>query len=86
MNPVALVSGEGQSWENQWDGGPHEAGFLKLNCDKLKRTFSWSPVWGIRTAVEKTVDWSKAVLSGEDAYEIMVKQMREYAQDAAKQK
>ncbi len=78
--------GEGQSWENQWDGGPHEAGFLKLNCDKLKRTFSWLPVWGIRTAVEKTVDWSKAVLSGEDAYEIMVKQMREYAQDAAKQK
>lgn len=70
--------GENQTWENRWDGGPHEAGFLKLNCDKLKRTFSWAPVWGIQTAVEKTVEWSKGMLSGEDVYEIMVRQMKEY--------
>lgn len=70
--------GENQTWENRWDGGPHEAGFLKLNCDKLKRTFSWAPVWGIQTAVEKTVEWSKGMLSGEDVYEIMVRQMKDY--------
>lgn len=74
--------GEGQSWENRWDGGPHEAGFLKLNCDKLKRTFGWKPVWGIKTAVEKTVDWSKGMISGADVYEIMLEQMREYRQAA----
>lgn len=73
--------GEGQSWENRWDGGPHEAGFLKLNCEKLKRTFGWKPVWGIRTAVEKTVKWSRGMIAGADVYEIMQMQMQEYWQD-----
>ena len=50
---------EGSRWYVQGDGGPHEAGFLKLNCDKLKKTFGWKPVWNIETAVEKTVEFSK---------------------------
>nr|MCR4897065.1 CDP-glucose 4,6-dehydratase [Lachnospiraceae bacterium] len=27
------------------DGGPHEAGLLRLNCDKLKKVLGWKPVW-----------------------------------------
>lgn len=50
---------QGTKWHVQGDGGPHEAGFLKLNCDKLKAALSWSPVWNIRTAVQKTVEFSK---------------------------
>ena len=38
---------KGTKWQVKGDGGPHEAGFLKLNCDKLKDTFSWKPVWKI---------------------------------------
>ena len=49
---------KGTKWQVKGDGGPHEAGFLKLNCDKLKDTFSWKPVWNIRTAVQKTVEFS----------------------------
>lgn len=76
------VWGEGQAWENRWDGGPHEAGFLKLNCDKLKRTFSWAPKWGIETAVSKTVEWSRGMLAGEDVCEIMNRQIYEYLEPA----
>ena len=33
--------GEGMKWVNQYDGGPHEANFLKLDWSKLKTTFGW---------------------------------------------
>lgn len=55
---------QGTSWHVHGDGGPHEAGFLKLNCDKLKDTFSWKPVWNIHKAVEKTVEFSRLLEAG----------------------
>ena len=44
---------------NRYDGGPHEANFLKLDCSKLKSTFGWKPRWNLDTAMEKVVEWSK---------------------------
>lgn len=52
--------GEGQTWENHFAGGPHEANFLKLDCSRLRSVFGWKPAWGVRQAVEKTVEWTKA--------------------------
>lgn len=49
-------------WLNKHDGGPHEAGFLKLDCGKLKQTFGWTPQWDIEMAVEKIVEWEKSYL------------------------
>lgn len=43
-------------WINQYDGGPHEAAYLKLDCSKLKRVFGWQAKWNIQTAVEKSVE------------------------------
>ena len=51
--------GNGTKWLNQHDGGPHEAGFLKLDCSKLKSVFGWQPRWDLETAVEKTVEWAR---------------------------
>lgn len=51
--------GENLKWIEQYDGGPHEAGFLKLDCSKLKSIFNWQPKWNIDKTVEKTVEWSK---------------------------
>ncbi len=70
--------GEGAHCVNRHDGGPHEAGFLKLDCSRLKKTFGWKPVWHIETAVAKTVEWSKAYLAGEDMLAYMDRQIREY--------
>lgn len=58
-------------WINRHDGGPHEANFLKLDCSKIKHTFGWQPRWHIRQAIEKTVEWSKAYLEGEDMRTVM---------------
>lgn len=70
--------GEGLSWVNRSDGGPHEANFLKLDCSKLKNTFGWRPRWSIETAVEKTVEWSKCYLSGGDVRECMDRQIDDF--------
>lgn len=67
------------SWKNIAEkNAPHEASFLKLDCSKIKSVFDWSPRWHIRQAVEKTVEWTKAWLSGEDVNKCMEKQINEY--------
>lgn len=70
--------GEGAKWINQYDGGPHEANFLKLDCSKLKTTFGWKPHWNLEMAIEKTVAWSKAWIAGEDVRPVMDKQIEEF--------
>lgn len=70
--------GDGQTWENHFAGGPHEANFLKLDCSRLRGVFGWKPAWGVRQAVEKTVEWTKAWQSGEDINLIMKKQIQSF--------
>ncbi|MDD6619232.1 MAG: CDP-glucose 4,6-dehydratase [Clostridiales bacterium] len=70
--------GEGQTWENHFVGGPHEANFLKLDCSKIKHTFGWKPVWGVKEAIEKTVEWSKAWLAGADINDVMQQQILDF--------
>lgn len=70
--------GEGLKWINRYDGGPHEANFLKLDCSKLKKTFGWKPRWNLETAIEKTVEWAKVWSSGQDVNDCMDKQIKEF--------
>ena len=70
--------GEELRWVNQYDGGPHEANFLKLDCSKLKRTFQWAPRWNLETAIEKVVEWSKCWHGGEDVRACMDRQIEAF--------
>lgn len=74
--------GEGLKWVNKSTEGPHEAGFLRLECQKLKDTFGWKPVWNIEKAIEKTVEWSRVWMETEASTEairdIIKKQIEEY--------
>ena len=70
---------DGASWKNISEvNAPHEANFLKLQCEKAKNVLSWYPKWGIKQAVEKIVEWEKAIQSGVTASEITDKQIMEY--------
>lgn len=55
--------GNGLSWINKHDGGPHEAAFLKLDNRKVKRVFGWRPRWHIDEVISKTVEWTRVYLS-----------------------
>lgn len=70
--------GEGISWKNQSDNGPHEANFLKLDCSKMKSIFGWKPCWNVEEAIEKTVEWSKIFISNGDINECMDRQIDEF--------
>ncbi|MBR6672357.1 MAG: CDP-glucose 4,6-dehydratase [Alistipes sp.] len=70
--------GDGITWTNKYDGGPHEANFLKLDCSKLKSTFGWTPRWNLDVAMEKIVEWSKVWIAGGDVGDCMDKQISEF--------
>lgn len=61
-------------WEEQYDGGPHEANFLKLDCSKAKKQLGYKPVWGIDTAIEKVVEFA----ADTEPERCMEKQIAEY--------
>lgn len=72
------ATGESAKWVNQYDGGPHEANFLKLDCSKLRNAFGWRPRWNIDIAMEKVVEWSKCYLEGGDISGCMDNQIDEF--------
>jgi len=65
-------------WINKSDNGPHEANFLKLDNNKIKKTFNWKPTWNIEKAIEKTVEWINAYLNDEDIINCVDKQIDEF--------
>ncbi len=70
--------GDDLKWISQYDSGPHEANFLKLDCAKLKATFDWKPHWNLEIAIEKVIEWSKSWIKGEDVRLVMDKQINEF--------
>lgn len=70
--------GDGIKWINHYDGGPHEANFLKLDCSKLKTTFGWNPHWNLEKAIEKVVEWSKCWVANEDIRACMDREIVEF--------
>lgn len=57
---------------------PHEAGMLKLDCSKSSAKLRWTPVWDLKTSVEKTFQWyrsyyeSQKVKSFEDIHQYIL--------------
>lgn len=70
--------GSGIKWCDCYDGGPHEAGYLRLDCSMLKATFGWKPHWNLDKAVEMVVEWSKCWMTGGDIRACMDKEINEF--------
>ena len=62
----------------------HEAGLLKLNCDKALLALRWTPTLGYRECVGMTGDWYRAVLrNGAEARSLTLAQIARYETVAA---
>ena len=70
--------GGNAAWKNLYQGGPHEANFLKLDCSRIRSTFGWKPHWHVKDAVRYTVQWYQAWLDGENMAEYTDRQIKEY--------
>lgn len=74
--------GDGMHWINQYDGGPHEANFLKLDCSRLKTVFQWKPRWNVSEALNQVVEWTKVYLANGDVPSVMDRQIAAYQKRA----
>ncbi len=66
------------TWYQEGEAGPHEAGFLKLDCAKIKKDLGWKPKWDSKEMIARTVEWMYAYVQGEDVGEVMKKQIGDY--------
>lgn len=71
-------TGEDIKWTNKYDGGPHEANFLKLDCSKIKTKIGWKPIWGIEITMQKIVEWTECYLHNGDINKCTEKQIVEF--------
>ncbi len=77
-NTLMINNGKKVDWVNKAVEGPHEAGFLKLDCTKIKEMLDWRPIWNIKKTMEETVAWYVAYANCEDLTSITQKQINEY--------
>ncbi|WP_259473411.1 CDP-glucose 4,6-dehydratase [Clostridium estertheticum] len=81
VNTFCEKWGDNITWEDKFMGGPHEANFLKLDCSKIKTVFGWKPRWGVKIAIEKTVEWSQCYFKQNNINECMNKQIRSFFEE-----
>lgn len=71
--------GNNTKWINKHDDGPHEAAFLKLDNQKIKDVFGWTPRWHIDECMNKIVEWTKVYFENEELIpSVMDKQIEEF--------
>lgn len=72
------LTGADIKWIDQYDGGPHEAGFLKLDCTKIKSKLGWNPVWNIDDTMDRLTKWYKVYKEDGDICAITENQIADY--------
>ena len=67
----------------QSGSAPHEAAFLRLDCEKIARTLGWKPVWDIRRAVAETCAFTRVWQADGDIPAEMDREIDTYLKEAA---
>jgi len=72
--------GEGASWFAHQDraDAPHEANYLKLDCNLMRSTFGWRPKWHIEECLELVCRFGKIMNSGSDIVAEMGYEIQRY--------
>ncbi|MBS3955561.1 MAG: CDP-glucose 4,6-dehydratase [Methylomicrobium sp.] len=66
------------SWVMCGGNHPHEALHLKLDCSKARRQLDWHPRWTLNKALEKIIDWHKAINNGENMHTKTLEHISQY--------
>ncbi len=75
---AARLWGEGASWTDEDDGGPHEAGLLMVDSARSRSELGWRPALRVREAIGYTVDWERRVRAGESPAAVTADQIDRY--------
>jgi CDP-glucose 4,6-dehydratase len=66
------------TWAKEEAEQPHEAHILKLDCTKARQRLNWAPKWNLEVALEKTVEWQKALEANVNMREFTLTQINQY--------
>ena len=84
---AALIDEMMKYWNKvQWkdtsgsDKYAHEAGLLKLNCDKALHALNWTPTLNFEKTIQMTVEWYKHYYKNQEhsMYDFTMSQIKEY--------
>lgn len=83
VEDLQALWGEGARWVSDEGPHPHEAAFLRLDCERARVRLNWSPRLDLLAGLTLTVDWYKAHQRGEDMRRLSLDQLeRVLASDA----
>ena len=69
------------TWEDHFEGGVHEANFLKLDCSLIKQVFDWQPTWHIERAIKEVVNWTNVYRKKGDIELEMKREIEAFMED-----
>lgn len=61
---------------------PHEAGYLRLDCSRIKERLGWEPVWSMERTMEMLTEWYALYHCHGDIQACMERQIRIFLQDS----
>jgi len=75
---AASCWGQTAAWESDDGAHPSEATLLSLDPSKIQRDLAWRSRLGFPQSVDWTVEWAKAVDSGENPRDVSFRQIDDY--------
>lgn len=72
--------GSGRGYRVDAGSHPHEAHYLKLDISRARAELGWQPRWDLGRALEKVVEWTRAMAREEDLRAVTLRQIDEYRQ------
>jgi CDP-glucose 4,6-dehydratase len=75
---AARLWGDGASWIDEDDGGPHEAGLLMVDSAKAHAELGWRPALRLAEALQLTIEWEQRVRAGENPASVTAHQVDHY--------
>lgn len=67
--------GDGADWTGDDGPHPHEAAFLRLDCERARTRLNWTPRLDLLQGLGLTVDWYKAHQRGQDMRQTSLEQL-----------
>lgn len=75
VEQLQAMWGDGAGWTSDDGPHPHEAAFLRLDCERACSQLNWTPRLDLVQGLGLTVDWYKAHQRGRDLRQISLEQL-----------
>jgi CDP-glucose 4,6-dehydratase len=75
VDRLIALWGDGARWAGDGGPHPHEAAYLRLDCDKARSRLGWAPRLDLNQGLRLTVDWYKALKDRRDLRQVSLDQI-----------